>query len=296
MKFEKEISANGRDASTSKRVKKEEGRKKDKSRSSAKGSKKPEFAAKNEEVVQDSVHVPEEVISLAGKRKKNNLKRERDDDSSGFKYGKWTAEEHTNLLEALELFGNSWSHVEHHVGTRNKAQIRSHVQKHFIKVRKNIIQELVRTDQLKNKVFVVSREYRNCSTDPAPVFREQQIQVLPFGASQQTTASCGLTTETDKPTDSRDASESMSPKGIGNEIEGRNDEEYEQISQHIFVQHPLLDRDLAEICSNSNHPAVEIETLNFDKDLEFSESYYKIDLPQSSDWITEEAITNLLGQ
>ena len=296
MKFEREFLASENEEAVHKGARKGRRGKKDKTRSLTKSAKKTELTFDCDSDLQDTQHVQEEVISLTGKRKKNNLKREKEESSADWKYGKWTTEEHSRLLEALELFGNSWSLVERHVGTRNKAQIRSHVQKHFIKVRKNIIQELARTDQLKDKVFIVSREYRNCSTDPTPVFNEQQIEVLPYGTSQQTAASYGFSTETDKSASSRDVSGPISPKGICNEIEGRNEEEYEQISQHIFVQHPLLDRDLAEICSISRHPSVEIETLNFDKDLGFSEPYYKIDLPQNNDWLSEAAFTNLLEQ
>lgn len=76
-------------------------------------------------------------------------------------YGRWTTEEHDRVMKALDLYGNEWSEVEKYVGTRTSHQIRSHLQKHFLKQRKNQIMELARSGQLRSKIFVVTREYRN---------------------------------------------------------------------------------------------------------------------------------------
>jgi len=75
--------------------------------------------------------------------------------------GKWTEEEHRLFLEAIERYGNMWKSVENHVGTRTCAQIRSHSQKYFQGVRAKALEELRRTGQLKNRVFIVIKEYRN---------------------------------------------------------------------------------------------------------------------------------------
>lgn len=77
------------------------------------------------------------------------------------RYGRWTNEEHERLMEALDLYGNAWSLVEKYLGTRTRSQIRSHVQKYFLRVRKNLITEMAEKGELKKKVFVITREYRN---------------------------------------------------------------------------------------------------------------------------------------
>lgn len=47
---------------------------------------------------------------------------------------RWSEEEHRKLLEGLRLYGRDWKRIQHHVGSRNAAQLRSHAQKYFVKV------------------------------------------------------------------------------------------------------------------------------------------------------------------
>jgi SHAQKYF class myb-like DNA-binding protein len=75
--------------------------------------------------------------------------------------GIWTDEEHNMLLCALEVFGSHWKAIQLFLGTRSSEQIRSHVQKHFQTVRRNAIKKLKRSKQLKGKIFVVIKQYKN---------------------------------------------------------------------------------------------------------------------------------------
>ena len=45
--------------------------------------------------------------------------------------GRWSANEHTLFLEALNLYGREWKRVADYIKTRNITQIRSHAQKYF---------------------------------------------------------------------------------------------------------------------------------------------------------------------
>ncbi len=77
--------------------------------------------------------------------------------------GKWTEEEHSRFLQALNIYGNCWKKVEDFVGTRSCAQIRSHCQKYFRRLRNKTMQDLRRANQLRGKVFIVTKEYFNYS-------------------------------------------------------------------------------------------------------------------------------------
>lgn len=53
-------------------------------------------------------------------------------------FGRWTKEEHQRFIEGLKLFGKNWKKVEEYVSTRNGAQIRSHAQKFFNRLDKEL--------------------------------------------------------------------------------------------------------------------------------------------------------------
>lgn len=54
------------------------------------------------------------------------------EDSS--KVGRWTLQEHSKFLLALELFGKDWRKMSQYIGTRSNVQCRTHAQKHFKRV------------------------------------------------------------------------------------------------------------------------------------------------------------------
>jgi len=52
--------------------------------------------------------------------------------------GRWTKEEHHRFVEAITAHGKNWKKVEESVQTRTGAQIRSHAQKYFLNLEKEV--------------------------------------------------------------------------------------------------------------------------------------------------------------
>ena len=78
-----------------------------------------------------------------------------DADNGNFKQaGRWTKEEHTKFVEALKLYGKNWKKVEEFVGSRSGAQIRSHAQKFFNRLNKELSTgKNDNTNQIKIKIL-----------------------------------------------------------------------------------------------------------------------------------------------
>lgn len=123
---------------------------------------------KKHKLVQDMLDIKAEVNSTNNQKKRKTPKRPLDIKTDNCKDGKWTEEEHQRFLDAMEMYGNIWKKVEAHIGTRSTAQIRSHAQKHFRRLRAQALAEMRKNDQLQHNVFVVVREYRNNTYNTLP--------------------------------------------------------------------------------------------------------------------------------
>ncbi|KAG0276598.1 hypothetical protein BGZ95_007317 [Linnemannia exigua] len=71
-----------------------------------------------------------EVVTPAAAPKVNKPKEA----PQGFNTGVYSEKEERAFVEALDIFGRNWRSVEQHVATRDANSIRSHAQKHFIKL------------------------------------------------------------------------------------------------------------------------------------------------------------------
>eukprot|EP00831_Metopus_contortus_P031624 TRINITY_DN25768_c0_g1_i2.p1 TRINITY_DN25768_c0_g1~~TRINITY_DN25768_c0_g1_i2.p1 ORF type:complete len:261 (-),score=40.28 TRINITY_DN25768_c0_g1_i2:73-855(-) len=91
-------------------------------------------------------------------------------------FGRWTSEEHAKFLEAIEKYGNSWSHIWNHIKSRTKSQIRSHSQKYF-KNKKRIELSRIQDDPSHSKdVFLVIKYYWNVNSIPS--LRKQDLSMI----------------------------------------------------------------------------------------------------------------------
>ena len=52
--------------------------------------------------------------------------------------GRWTEEEHKRFLEGILIYGNEWKKVQNVIKTRSSTQARSHAQKFFLRIKKDL--------------------------------------------------------------------------------------------------------------------------------------------------------------
>lgn len=88
--------------------------------------------------------------------------------------GRWTKEEHQKFVEALKLYGKNWKQVEEHVGTRNGAQIRSHAQKFFNRLEREMnLKESIAKQTIGGKIKEKSqRKASECSVSTNCSYQE----------------------------------------------------------------------------------------------------------------------------
>ena len=96
----------------------------------------------SDENIEDDIlrPVPEErLLNQKRSHSKESLNSSQSIDSlETLNIGRWTDSEHEKFLEAILLFGNEWKLVQTHIKTRSSTQARSHAQKFFLRLKKNI--------------------------------------------------------------------------------------------------------------------------------------------------------------
>lgn len=92
-----------------------------------------------------SKHCPSQLTAFLQEASKRKLSLQ---PSTKKTFGRWTKEEHQRFIEGLKLFGKNWKKVEEHVGTRNGAQIRSHAQKFFNRLDKELKKKDIHGDSM----------------------------------------------------------------------------------------------------------------------------------------------------
>jgi SHAQKYF class myb-like DNA-binding protein len=71
--------------------------------------------------------------------KKSRSRKRSPQVKAGQSNGRWTHEEHQSFLEGLKVCGREWKKVASRIPTRTSAQIRSHAQKYFSKLQRDVM-------------------------------------------------------------------------------------------------------------------------------------------------------------
>ena len=58
--------------------------------------------------------------------------------STKYNTGRWTQEEHLKFIDGILEYGNEWKKVQSLIKTRSSTQARSHAQKFFLRIKKNL--------------------------------------------------------------------------------------------------------------------------------------------------------------
>ena len=82
---------------------------------------------------------PEATVAASATPKSKRAKRRTPaaDSTASYSTGRWTDAEHEAFLRGLQLYGREWKKVASHIPTRTSAQVRSHAQKHFVKLQRD---------------------------------------------------------------------------------------------------------------------------------------------------------------
>ena len=71
----------------------------------------------------------------------DNINNSDENNLKVFNTGRWTDEEHKKFIKGIIEYGNEWKKVQKIIKTRNSTQARSHAQKFFLRIKKNLITE-----------------------------------------------------------------------------------------------------------------------------------------------------------
>ena len=105
--------------------------------------------------------------NLSDKKQRNNDSKENENNDSNqneYNSGRWTNEEHEKFIEGLLKFGNEWKKVESIIKTRSSTQARSHAQKFFLRMKKEISPKIISDQNLLIQYIInSSNNFKNYS-------------------------------------------------------------------------------------------------------------------------------------
>ena len=110
----------------------------------------------------------------------NSLKENENNDSNSNEYnsGRWTNEEHQKFIEGIFKFGNEWKRVQSIIKTRSSTQARSHAQKFFLRMKKEINPKILSDENLLLQYIINSTNNSANSTSLTQEQKERLFSVI----------------------------------------------------------------------------------------------------------------------
>ena len=110
----------------------------------------------------------------------NSLKENENNDSNSNEYnsGRWTNEEHQKFIEGIFKYGNEWKRVQSIIKTRSSTQARSHAQKFFLRMKKEISPTILSDENLLLQYIISSTNNSANSTSLTQEQKERLFSVI----------------------------------------------------------------------------------------------------------------------
>ena len=110
------------------------------------------------------------------KQKNYNIKdNENTDSNNEYHSGRWTNEEHQKFIEGILNYGNEWKRVQSIIKTRSSTQARSHAQKFFLRMKKEISPNIL-SDPNQLVEYIINSS--NISNDYINLTKEQKDRLF----------------------------------------------------------------------------------------------------------------------
>mgnify|MGYP003571359422 CR=1 FL=1 len=103
--------------------------------------------------------------NLYEQKQLNNISKENENSDSNqneYNTGRWTNEEHEKFIEGILKYGNEWKRVQSIIKTRSSTQARSHAQKFFLRMKKEISPKIISDQNLLIQYIInTSNNFKN---------------------------------------------------------------------------------------------------------------------------------------
>ena len=134
-----------------------------------------------EEYTSNNLNNKEINESLENIEKNNNSKNEENNsnfNSNEYNSGRWTNEEHQKFIEGIFKYGNEWKRVQSIIKTRSSTQARSHAQKFFLRMKKEISPTILSDENLLLQYIISSTNNSANSTSLTQEQKERLFSVI----------------------------------------------------------------------------------------------------------------------